>query len=202
MDRSSLADIELSCSCGVRPVVLAGAMQQGALADVTKCWGQKLWLPDSDDDACEEIPRALQRGSSNVWFPVVRSAISIPSWMDTMPQGIRDHWELVKNAGEDQLPMVVQIAAPDLSQNERDQLVEAILGQRGFDFGDEAVAETQLRRQEYDALRIGRPETDPQQNFVGAPASWSRWPRGATARPACRCGPSSRPWRARSPPTA
>src|SRR5690606_29087693 len=42
---SSLADIVLGCSCGVRPRSLEGAMNQGGLAGVTRCFGERRWLP-------------------------------------------------------------------------------------------------------------------------------------------------------------
>jgi hypothetical protein len=163
---SSLADIVLRCSCGVRPRSLEGAMNQGGLVGVTKCFGERRWLPGSEDDECEETPRALQRGSSNVWFPVVRSAISIPSWMDTVPQSIRDHWSMIKDAPAENLPLLVSMAARELTEAERDDIVEAIQQNRDAASDDAVVAESGLRRQEYDALKIGRQESDPGQNFV------------------------------------
>lgn len=168
---SSLADIVLGCSCGVRPRSLEGAMNQGGLVGVTRCFGERRWLPGSEDDECEETPRALQRGSSNVWFPVVRSAISIPSWMDSVPQAIRDHWGMIKNGTAESLPLLVSMAAPDLSEEERATIVEAILQNQDAASDDAVVAEKGLRRQEYDALKIGRPESDPGQDFVARPVA-------------------------------
>lgn len=75
---SALSDLIVMCSCG-RNRSLDGAFQATALRGIRRCSGSRPWLIDAEAVACDEPLRALQRGSSNVWFAAVRSAISIPS---------------------------------------------------------------------------------------------------------------------------
>ncbi|GAA3691111.1 DUF1998 domain-containing protein [Yimella lutea] len=77
---SALADLVVDCSCG-KSRSLQGAFDFNALKDVTSCFGRRPWLPEEPKDPvdCDQVPRTLQRGSSNVWFASTRSAISIPS---------------------------------------------------------------------------------------------------------------------------
>jgi hypothetical protein len=75
---ASLGDIEISCSCGIRPDTLEGALGKGALRGISVCTGRRPWLGDVPAEHCEEMPRAMQRGASGVWFSDVESALSIP----------------------------------------------------------------------------------------------------------------------------
>ncbi len=74
---SALSDLVVQCSCG-RSRSMAGAFDLAALRGVRRCSGSRPWLSSSDAH-CDQELRTLQRGSSNVWFAVTRSAISIPS---------------------------------------------------------------------------------------------------------------------------
>ncbi|MEW2452638.1 DrmB family protein [Streptomyces albus] len=60
---------------------LAGISRKNALAQIGRqCPGTHPWQYVSDEpEPCEEIPRAVQRGASNVYFPHVHSAIDIPT---------------------------------------------------------------------------------------------------------------------------
>ncbi|MFF2074503.1 DrmB family protein [Kitasatospora sp. NPDC058162] len=60
---------------------LAGISQKNVLLRTgLRCTGTHPWQSDSDEaDPCTEAPRAVQRGASNVYFPITHSAIDIPS---------------------------------------------------------------------------------------------------------------------------
>ncbi|HEY9291855.1 MAG TPA: DrmB family protein, partial [Microlunatus sp.] len=75
---SALSDLIVQCSCGASRS-LDGAFEANALRGIRRCSGSRPWLLNADPVACDESLRTLQRGSSNVWFAAVRSAISIPS---------------------------------------------------------------------------------------------------------------------------
>src|SRR5205823_9555578 len=66
---ASLRSIKISCSCEYSET-LEFAFQKTALQGVMKCKGRRPWLVQNDPVACDEIPRALQRGASNVWFSI------------------------------------------------------------------------------------------------------------------------------------
>ena len=78
---SALADLEVHCSCGARRS-MDGAFDVNALRGLKRCSGRRPWLPSAMPESCAVQLRTLQRGSSNVWFSVTRSAISIPSVAD------------------------------------------------------------------------------------------------------------------------
>ena len=74
---SALGDLIVECSCGKKRS-MAGAFNFAALRGIRRCSGSRPWL-ETSEAGCDQELRTLQRGSSNVWFAVVRSAISIPS---------------------------------------------------------------------------------------------------------------------------
>ncbi|WP_236242453.1 DUF1998 domain-containing protein [Streptomyces sp. CC228A] len=95
---SSLRSVVLSCSCGVPDVSMEGSFRRGALADLKiRCEGKRPWLKDAPDLFCTQSPRTLQRGSSSVWQPVLRSALSIPPWSDTRVQALDGHWDALRS---------------------------------------------------------------------------------------------------------
>lgn len=77
---ATLAGIKIECAaCGKRRS-LAGAFSDGALDSVgTNCVGAQPWLGLSKGAvACGETLRTVQRGGSNVYFPLVSSSIYVP----------------------------------------------------------------------------------------------------------------------------
>ena len=114
---SSLADIQIHCSCGIRPVSLEGAFDAGALRGLYRCKGRRPWLADTQPEECAALPRTLQRGSSNVWFPVTRSAISIPPWSEGAFKVLERHWKVLQAVPLDALEATIEamgIAGPGI----------------------------------------------------------------------------------------
>lgn len=163
---SSLADIEIGCSCGVKPVSMAGSFNPGALKELTRCQGARPWLPDSEPETCSEVLRTLQRGSSNVWFPMVRSALSIPPWSEGVHRILDKNWGVFGVAPAETLAPV--IAAMGLANEEISvqTLVDGILERRGEAGPGEPPTDNDLRREEYKALLKGQAEHSPGQQFV------------------------------------
>lgn len=56
------------------------------------CRGLRPWLPAAESDSCDHTPRVLQRGASNLYFPVIRSALDIPPWSDTIQRLLGQFW--------------------------------------------------------------------------------------------------------------
>jgi hypothetical protein len=75
------SDITYTCSCGASGH-MAEAMGKNALKKVgLKCLGKRPWLGNNNED-CESDPENLRvtlRGSTNIWFPISKSSIYIPS---------------------------------------------------------------------------------------------------------------------------
>lgn len=57
------------------------------------CKGIRPWLRDNED--CEKQPRVVQRGASNLYFPVMESALSIPPWSDRVQEILGRYWHKI-----------------------------------------------------------------------------------------------------------
>jgi len=62
-----------------------------------RCRGKRPWL-SRDDETCDKNPRVIQRGASNIYFPVTESALSIPPWSDPLQQALGIYWRAILNA--------------------------------------------------------------------------------------------------------
>ena len=120
---SSLADIIVSCSCGVRPRDLDGSFTRNAVAEIKSCGGERPWLPGAEPEICDKPLRALQRGSSNVWFGAVRSSISIPPWSSPNARFVTRHWDVFQHQTDEQ----IRDAAVGAAARDRTIDVEGVL---------------------------------------------------------------------------
>lgn len=87
----SLKGLVVKCkNCGLKHH-LGGATGLSRL--FKKCNGRRPWLgSDSSESNCNSKPRGMLRGASNVYFPVVTSAVSIPPWTDPRIQRLDKKW--------------------------------------------------------------------------------------------------------------
>lgn len=90
---SSLGDLMVCCrSCGAR-APLSGATLPENLRFL-RCRGRRIWLADTVECGAEVFP--LQRGASNVYFPIPASSISIPPWSERVYVALDRHWGLIQ----------------------------------------------------------------------------------------------------------
>lgn len=166
---ASLRDIRISCDCGCEPVTMQGAFIKTALKGITSCKGRRPWL-NSPNEECDEVPRTLQRGASNVWFPVVRSAISIPPWSEGAFKLLNRYWFALRNCQEDALHY--QIKGMALAKGTEFSVEDLVLAvkQRKTRESPESAEEVALKVQEYEALVKGKAELTSKQDFVCVPA--------------------------------
>lgn len=75
-----LDSLQVRCrSCGSRRNLM-GITSKGSLKTIgVSCGGRQPWQRFEDRVDCDEIPIAVQRGASNVYFPLVHSSIEIPN---------------------------------------------------------------------------------------------------------------------------
>lgn len=162
---SSLSDIVISCSCGTPSTTLEGALSKDAL-DGLKCLGRRPWLGEDSQESCDETPRGLQRGSSNVWFPVTRSAISIPPWSEGAHRLIDRHWLVLKAIPADAVRQTIEGMGIATRAYSVDDLTNAVLQRRGYETEAPTAGLEELRAEEYAALCAGKAEESSQQDFV------------------------------------
>lgn len=176
---SSLADMVVRCSCG-KSRTMADAFNSIALKEM-KCQGNRPWLGwGYRERECGKPPKTVQRGASNVWFPVVRSAISIPPYSEFLAKVVS------ANASQLSKPQALEPGSTWVLEG----IVEKFDGRfsvdelraevkRQFHGGDETeLSEGQLREQEFMALMNGRrdsPDTDFVAEKVAVPESHSHW---------------------------
>ena len=96
---STLADMWVQCSCGARRS-MSGATQIENFEGMT-CSGHHPFRPSHKNEKCNKKMIPSQRGASNVYFAVSRSAISIPPWINPLYNLIDEHLRLIDNYEED-----------------------------------------------------------------------------------------------------
>jgi hypothetical protein len=162
----SLASITVECRTCDLTETLEGGLQKQGLLGVKSCGGERPWLRrDAGTESCEKPLRGAQRGASNIWFPIVRSALSIPPWSDGLQQFVQRHWKSL---------------SMDASRNTLEDLAKHLVNQDGVDYspdevlaavddrnGEERAEKTdeQIRSEEYRAICQGR-EGDSESEFV------------------------------------
>ena len=90
---SGLYLICMSCKAGVS---MEGIFGKSALRGLG-CRGRQPWLGKQLEE-CGATPRVLQRGASNLYFPVTVSALSIPPWSDKLQELIGVKWSYIVDA--------------------------------------------------------------------------------------------------------
>lgn len=86
---STLSDMWVECSCGARRS-MSGATQAQNFEGLS-CSGVHPFRPNSKPKRCEKPVIPSQRGASNVYFAVTRSAISVPPWIKPLYNLIDEH---------------------------------------------------------------------------------------------------------------
>ena len=86
-----LAGLILSCpKCGARRS-MDGIFTKEASKTLGRCRGLRPWLP-SGPEPCDHHPITVQRGASNLYFPAIESALSIPPWTDRLQETLGTWW--------------------------------------------------------------------------------------------------------------
>ena len=96
---STLADMWVECSCGDKRS-MSGATQRDNF-DGIACSGHHPFRPTVKNQKCSKHVIPSQRGASNVYFAVSRSAISIPPWINPLYNLIDEHLRLIESYKED-----------------------------------------------------------------------------------------------------
>ena len=161
----ALGDIEISCSCKASGT-MEGIFRPRALEGKFTCSGKRPWLPDSPYQFCNQVPIVLQRGASNVWFPVVKSAISIPPWSESVFQILEKDWGVISAIPDDALEAALPAFLGDKPFSPKD-VAEAVRARKAED--DDPDSEKNIKEMEFQALVIGKAESDRTDQFVCLP---------------------------------
>ncbi|AUI62953.1 hypothetical protein B1H26_13315 [Amycolatopsis sp. BJA-103] len=172
---ASLRSVVVRCTCGVPDVSMEGAFRVKSLRELgIRCEGRRPWLSGAKPQPCTRHPRAMQRGSSSAWHPVMRSALSIPPWGEGV-RGLVEREKLI-GAPEDAIRWHFE-KRPGLLKRADTTIEEVIHFAREMSEDTPTPGEsvdapvdphTLLRKEEYESLCRGNPEqrTSEWQPFV------------------------------------
>lgn len=108
-ESGTLQDIRVRCSC--QPDSYPGRPLSEAWSSNSKnvlgpCTGRRPWIDPEDREDCSAQPRVVLRGASNVYFPVVESALAIPPFANNpaykAAEALRDFRDFLATATFDQ----------------------------------------------------------------------------------------------------
>ncbi|MEW2302865.1 DUF1998 domain-containing protein [Streptomyces sp. NPDC006655] len=166
---ASLRSILVSCTCGQAPEVsMEGSFRRNALKDLgLKCRGPRPWLGASAPAQDCGLPlRTLQRGSSAVWQPVLKSALSIPPWSDGRADPLAEHWDALREYDErDHVEIYLRGVFKGKCPVPLDDVMALLDAEREEDPGGDSTPTFDhryraLRNKEYERLRAGNDESE------------------------------------------
>ncbi|PZR83912.1 MAG: hypothetical protein DI537_34090 [Stutzerimonas stutzeri] len=109
-EQAGLAGLILSCDdCGSRKS-MDGIFSSRDTTRMPSCRGHRPWLAGRPE-TCNHQLRAVQRGASNLYFPVIESALSIPPFSDRLKESIGMAWVLIVNVPPEDRPKQIGILA-------------------------------------------------------------------------------------------
>ncbi len=112
-EHPGLAGLILKCTACGNERSMDGIFSSKALEGYS-CRGKKPWLA-VPDEPCTETPRTLQRGASNLFFPIIESSLSIPPWSDSLQEAIGHYWDtIVRLEEEDRASFIEILSKKDL----------------------------------------------------------------------------------------
>ena len=171
---ASLSGIKVACNCEKTETMTGSfnfdAEKGGALHRIDyDCSGSMPWLGEVDGrpGQCGEFLRVVQRGASNVYFPLTVSSIYLPLWgedasriinkildnpkvWDTLVAGLEDG-KYIQAVRCETVAAIYQVNPVEL----REAAQRKLDGTATLD-GTRLRSEEEFRRQEYEALRAGR----------------------------------------------
>ncbi|WP_055478910.1 DrmB family protein [Sphaerimonospora mesophila] len=182
---ASLRSILVKCSCGVPPVSLEGAFGRRAMEALgIKCKGRRPWLGrGSEQPGCTAVPRTLQRGSSATWFPINRSALSIPPWSESLQKKLNSYFDgfsgLIDDGASETMVLnnIRRSGILDDNRFTAESVLEAVKRRRELTTSagpdsDESVGfepANDLRRSEYEQLYAGTGRVERGEDFECVP---------------------------------
>ncbi len=122
-------DVEVKCDgCGVRRR-MGQAFGPNNRSVMPACRGRRPQLRDMDPNGCaEEHVKPMLQGASNLWFPVLISALSVPQASDELGRMVEENWAVLEKATSIDVLKAFRLIGQlkDLSKYDDDQIWEAI----------------------------------------------------------------------------
>ena len=114
-DSTSFADLRVECQCGASRD-LGDVLMPGSLSAIqmNTCQGGTPWRGANEREECGQTVKVLQRGATNVYFPIRESAVSIPPYSGHVHMIANSLWATFKDidSKSDLWKMLVKSLAP------------------------------------------------------------------------------------------
>jgi hypothetical protein len=160
---AGLAGIVLSCpKCSARRN-MDRIFSKDTWKRFPDCRGRRPWLA-APHEHCDLKARAVQRGASNLYFPLVESALSIPPWSNRLQEALGVWWQELKDTDPEDLPATAKMLA-------RNSL-KAVLEELGMT-PDMLVAEISQRVDAWQNLNTSNLRLDEYRQLTGGAAMTS-----------------------------
>lgn len=104
------SEVRVVCACGATRAVATLLSEEAN----PPCRGKRPWLGPEADEECDQKPRLLMRGASNVYFPLVMSALTIPESDSALTETVRGLMDVLTNATAENLA-TLRMAIPKLA---------------------------------------------------------------------------------------
>lgn len=145
-------DVQLQCDeCGRRRRLSQAFGEDAEPYLPPRCRGRHPHLGSTD--ACRQAPVTLLLGASNTWFPVLSSALSIPSQAGELAQRIDEAWSILGL-----LPPGLPVLEFTLTTNPELREVRALADQLGVAAVSDAIAARREGLEHGDAADLRTPE--------------------------------------------
>ena len=157
--KAGLAGLILECRNCKSSQPMEGAFGRETMDSLkVRCEGWQPWLVGGPCVKCEEIPRAMQRGASNTYFPVVASALAIPPFTEALQEMLNPYWDLFLAQPQTEWPNVIKYGNLEtkLALSKEEILDAAIRSAKAL----EATDVTSVRWEEYEKLSSVAPTGD------------------------------------------
>jgi hypothetical protein len=122
-------DVEVKCDgCGVRRR-MGQAFGPNNRTVMPACRGRRPQLRDIDPNGCDQDHvKPMLQGASNLWFPVLISALSVPQAADDLGRLVEENWAVLEKATSIDVLKAFRLIGQlkDLSKYNDDQIWEAI----------------------------------------------------------------------------
>lgn len=144
---STLADMWVECTECSAKRSMSGATQKENFEELS-CSGHHPFRPNHKNEKCTKPVIPSQRGASNVYFAVSRSAISIPPWINPLYNLIDEHYRLIENYSEDFGEMgITKVYDKYFSTYTREEFDEALKKRQ-----NNITEFKEIKQMEYDAI--------------------------------------------------
>lgn len=96
-NKSGISSLVVKCESCRAIRGMQGAFAENALVNIKKCEGNTPWLAEKVPYECNEPLKTRLRISTNVYFPVTISALSIPPWSKKIFMKLQGYYNVLSN---------------------------------------------------------------------------------------------------------